>query len=311
MFTYPYQTTVLSGVVMKAVVAELAAAAIRQDLIPVTTPEGEKVPGLYEVPASLKDIRPFYHPVMVTPPTRDLSIVVIDTRAFTRQSQTEGQVITNPAEYNLARMRGILTQIWNAYGRGPTDFLALGDLPAKVFTTTLTNAIVRRFGLSMSEWQTLSILIAFYYYSLFIREPQEMRDQALLNMVRRINRVTRVNSEVVLRQLEGKHTLTDIRSLCEFIAQEMPSSRLAELKPGIMVTLVGGIWYGAQAREIVAVSMEYPPYFLAMCYIAATDRGYNKSYLGKEAIAAGQRDNALESFVRALNNLVREWVTND
>ena len=304
MFTYPYQTTALVGTYDRAiqkVISQLMRAASNQELLPVTDRAGEPIKGLYEVPGLLKDIAPFNHPVAFESFGRHY--VVIDTRPFHRYTPVGERVISNQAEYNMAVVRGELTMGWANSGSGA--FLTFGDVPARVFTNVVTSAIVRRLGLSAPEYQTLAIVTAFYYYSLFT-DITDIDESELITMAARIHRITRIDPNKIMSILSGYKTLKNLQDFCDAAKAILQSPRLDNFNPLILITMMGGVWYGAAAKEIVAVSMEYPPYFMAMCYIASVDRGYNKSYLGKEVLMAGQKNNAGKDFVRAIENYIED-----
>ena len=81
------------------------------------------------------------------------------------------------------------------------------------------------------------------------------------------------------------------------------SPRLASLNAGFLVTAIGGVWFGANARENVAVSLEYPPLFITLVYKALMDRSYHSTMLSRFVEISNRRD-AGKDFTRNLANFL-------
>jgi hypothetical protein len=301
MFTNPYQTTALRAVVIKPLLSQLQAAASRRELVQVLNDQGEPILGLYEVPAVLTDVKPFNHPVAFE--SFGKAYTVIDTRAFVR-STTEGKrVIQSPFEYTMAVLRGALTLGWAQRGSG--DFLAmLGDLPARVFVNTVSRAIKRRMGISDADEVRLRVVTAFYYYSLF-HDAGKLDETMVTNEAKRVIRITAAPPQqvyVIIEQLESG--LGGLEDYAHAITKVIDNPRTEHLSGALILTMLGGLWFGAAAKEIVAVSLEFPPYFVAMCYLAAAQRGLNKIEIGKEVILQGQRNGVGDAFVRGVQGYI-------
>lgn len=302
MFNNPYETTVLSAVPIKAIVEQLKVAAAHKLLEPVELANGNVIPGLYSVPATEKDIKPFNHPI--TFESFGVHYTVIDTRPFQSIDRVGGVRTTNPTEYNLAVIRGALTRYWSA--DRAEDFLTMGDLPAKVFTNLISQTIIRRFGLSGADAQRLIAVSALYYFSLFRDLPVGDDESAKIRMVRRLSRVTPLDPKVISDVVDLNLKLGNLNAFCDAVRMAVPSPRLEQFNPGLFAGMIGGMWFGAAAREIVIASFEYPPYFIALCYIAATERGLNRPYLGKEVQEVGKRNGLGDAFVKGVANFLED-----
>ena len=300
MINNPYQTTALSGVVIKPVTEQLKVAAAEKTLLPVSLENGQNIPGLFEVNPRDKDIKPFNHPIQFE--SFGQTYTVIDTRAFVGVDKAGEARVTNPTEYRMAVVRGALAVGWAQGDR--EALLSMGDLPAKVFASLLTRMISTRLGLSPGDVQRLTAFNAIYYYSLF--GVDDDGEASLVRMSRRVQRVIQIDPRVVVEILDHKLKLTDLASYCAGLKKVIQSPRLEALNPGLLLSMIGGIWFGQAAREIVNASFEYPPYFVAMCYIAATERGLNKMYLGKEVQEIGRRAGLADAFTRSINNYIED-----
>ena len=47
---------------------------------------------------------------------------------------------------------------------------------------------------------------------------------------------------------------------------------------------MGNTWFGANAKEILAVALEHPPTWLSLVYIALKERSYKNTSLAKIAL---------------------------
>jgi hypothetical protein len=71
-----------------------------------------------------------------------------------------------------------------------------------------------------------------------------------------------------------------------------------------LFTVLGGTWFGANAKELVAVALEHPPTWISILLAAFTERSFRNSQLGKLA-ERGSNKKTGEDFVVAVLNLLR------
>ena len=295
MFVNPYSTTALAPQTPKGIVPELQAAMARRELLAV---EGH--PRILEVPVALRDIKPFFHPMIVESFGQDY--VIIDTRSMVRESRSGERVVQNPGDYSNMVVRARLTYLWSVVGT-VAGFTQVGDIPARTFTRVITDAIARRLGMQPADFLSLQIATAFYYYSLF-RQPGPVSESDLLTVCNQITRITRIPANLILPKLEGAQWLNDVSEYCQFVKRILGNSRAENLNPSLLYTMLGGMWFGVDAPNVVRAALEFPPYWVAVCYTAAVDRSYNKSLIGKEIHTANQRNNVLGLFSRAVEDLM-------
>ena len=306
MFLLPYQTTPCAAYVLTGIVSALQHAAIDGQLVAAQTGKNVPIEGLFVVPPYVKSVAPFAHPLHIEVSGKPM--LVIDARAFTREDRINDQLrIANPNEYEFLVLRGRLTHAWlNGYA---SDLQSVGLIVPQVYTRLISEAIVRRLGLNPMDQQYLAVIVAYYYACLFTDE-NSLQENDVAKYAARISRITNINTVTVLQildQLKGTdhelRVLTDITSLVEAIRTVGSSPRLEALNAGLLVQAVGGVWFGASAREIVAVGLEYPPNFIALIYMALTDRTFHGAPLTKLVEACNKRD-AGKDFVRNLANFL-------
>lgn len=306
MFQTPYDTTPCDSYdqALIQIRRALGQAMTNNELVIANTLEGEACDGLWMVPPYLKSVPQFGHPLMLEHFGK--RYVVIDARPFIRQSQTGEIKVASSTEYRFLLTRGLLMQAWLAGEQA--DMVNVGDIAPKVFSRFLSEGIVRRLGLSPSDQLRLTVLSAFFYFCQFSPQLAYGEDDQV-KLAQRISRLTTINVE---RVLEVFHILVDEETLpaignmsdyCEAARRVCESPRLQSLDLRLLYATVGGGWFGANARENVAVALEYPPTFLAMVYMALTDRSYHKAFF-TQLVEQVDRSGLGKTFVMRLTTFL-------
>lgn len=305
MFIEPYQTSLLKGYPVKKLVDQLEVHYIDGSLAPVAFGAraggmtGELGSEIVEINPGVSGIDPLLAPLMIG--TRQGPKVVIDSRATKRERRDGAPVVAQPSDYRFAVREAGLTFLWAT--EGAAGFSQLGILPIRVFARWFSEGIVRKQGLDPMDQLRLQILAAYYYVSAFTAE--EMTEGRRVGYASLISRALSVPTEQILRVTEHAGVLTGLSSLVEACRSgEGASVRLESLSPALVYTLLGGSWYGARSRNIVATALEYPPTFITMLLTAYSDRTYHSSYFAKTAVMADKHSLSRE-FILALNHLSR------
>lgn len=297
MIRYPYSTTALAPQAPKTAIPLLQASIARRDLVAL-----ENQPNILEVPVEIRDIKPFFHPITVEAFGGEK--LVIDTRSMVRLNRAGERVIQNPNDYANMLVRARLTYLWST-APDTTVFGQVGDIPARTFTRVITDAISRRLGMPPADFLTLQIVTAFFWYSLF-QGDGALSESELISVSNRISRITRIPPNQILQRLEGVSWATNVSAYCDLVRTAIGNGRVDSLNPAMLFTMLGGMWFGVDAANVVRAALEYPPYWIAVCYTAAVDRSFNKSLIGKEVQTANQRNNALGLFAKAVEALLED-----
>lgn len=300
MFKFPYETTPCSSYNLADIRKGLQHAMVEETLKPAVTLKGAEVQGLLSVPPAIKTIAGFNHPLSVDHFGKQY--VVVDTRAFETQKVSGEFRINNPTEYQFAVLRGALTVAW---AEGDNAELAqLGDLPVRVFARLVSEGIVRRLNMNPGDQMKLAALAGYWHLCSYI--PEESIDHDLaIKMATKVARATQISVERVLEVIEGLGdgtnfpVIRNVQMFCDSAFRAVESSRLEHLNTALLYAIVGGCWFGSAAREVVAVALEYPPTFLAMLYMALTDRTYHSAFFTK-LVQTADRNNAGEDFKKRL-----------
>lgn len=300
MFLTPYQTTACSPYDTKSIRAALQRSFVHGDLKIAKTLKDASVKGVYVLPPYVKDIPPFTMPLDVETPEGVL--IALDTRGVTKAiGDGEQFKIVAPSEYEGAVLRGALTRAWIA--GGANDMRRWNDIAARVFLRLLTETLVRRLNLSPAEQQAVYVTTGLFYYSNFADYSDVTRDGYLVGSERELvvvgtSRLTKISPQTVSDLLGTQvPVIKGLDGFCDALRQIVKSPRLEKVDAAFVITLMGGYWYGGNARLVMAVALEYPPVWFALMYQALNDRSYHGSQLAKMANVE-DRQNAGTKFSR-------------
>lgn len=302
MFKSVYETTPCTAYNLHAIKQGLQEAMARHELGNAVSIVRDKEFDLFDlktVKNSSKEVPVFSHPITVPLLGSKESIVCLDTRPFTRTTGMGEVVVTNLIEYRFMALRGLLQLRWND-NNNAQDLVNLGSLQITAFARWISEAVSRRLGLTPLEQMQVMSLSGYYYLNQFV-DARTLHDDEKLKMATQAARATNVPVDKLLEmtdQLEG--TIHSISDFISALRQLVQSPRLDALTVAFMYGAMGGGWFGANAREIVAVALEHPPTFIAMVYTAVTDRTYHRCFLADLIARVDRRGELGKQFV---NNL--------
>lgn len=297
-FKTPYETTACSGSLMKKTIEALQEARIH-NYVPCIP--GTQIMEVQGGSAALDMLPAFAHPLAFLDHDKQ-PMLAIDVRQFGRFDPHRGEfVVRNQIEYQLAKHRAVLTQLWLT--DRPQLLRDISPTAIAVFTAWISEAIGRRFALDPREQFELAILVALFYAGLFA-ETNQFDDRDQLRVVNAVARATRAKAEDVLAVLDQLETIpSNIVSLCEAAPRVTKSVRLQELNAGVLCAIVAGTWFGTNAKEMAAVALEHPPTWLAILLAAFVERTYRRSGITATAERIAGRSGS-DDFARAVLHLI-------
>lgn len=295
-----YDTTACAGLHLDEVYEKIREAIIRDQL---TISED----GIYEIKKSasfIDQIPSFFHPLIVDLGQGEQAVVV-DMRAFCRVSGIVSEVqITDQAGYNLARTRARLTKVFAGDYRG--SLIGFSPVPVNVFMNLIADQIARRLNIGPTEHYTIQILAGIYYYSLF-EDQHKSNSPAFISRVSiQLFRATNINAQAIkdIAEKASAVDLTDINSFCDAVKLLINNVRIRDLNFVTLASMLTGLWYGPQGRELINVALENPPTLLALIYQAYSDRGFRKTGLA-QLLDNSYFKKQNQAYVGAINNIVR------
>lgn len=262
-------------------------------------------PGLFTIEKSdsaTDAIPAFGHPLLVSF-GKEQTDLFLDMRPYGKWDPHNQRFnIRNEVEYNLQALRGRLNLIWMQ--ESPTLLRDVSQIATDVFASWVSENVVRRFAMDPQEQKTLAVYAAFFYQCLFVDSTEELTDPVRHRMAATIARATRIQAQEVLEVIDRFQTpLKGLGEFCQWMKDVTKSVRLTEMNPALLIQILGGTWFGSNARELVAVALEHPPTWIAILYSAYNERTYKHSGI---ATIAGRGDSkAGRLFVQAVSNLVR------
>lgn len=293
MLLMPYDTTICKLYDEKKIVNQIKRAQIDLPLPEVETPGGNKVRNLFFITPNEEheDVANFTQ--FVNLGTDQEPKLVLDGRPYMRLDRRTGTYrLTAANDYMFQCVRGALTL---RLLEGDKHILRrLGDVPAITFVRWITLALAQRFNLDLGTQMRMSIVCAYYYYSLFDSELAD-DNEARVMMANIVARVTRADLRTVTEVSDSIKSLKTVDDFVATLSSDIGSIRMGQLKFPDLFTLVASSFVGVNYRENVGVALEHLPTFIAMVYTALSDRSYRKTVISRRAETAG-RTNELKQF---------------
>lgn len=282
----PYETTLGSSIQTGNIKQSIFQASVRAQ-IPETFINIEDTVLLLTLVGVLEDVPLFSQPIVHTgsianPYNIEFEyVVVIDQRPFVNM-MGEPYKITNTREYAMQKIKGILTSLWVMGDQinVKTDSRIAGI----VFVNLIANTVGNHYHLDPGAKLRIAVISSLYYGTLFTnkyKDPVAVTDAM---------RLTGAGSKLVEEILDENITFdgtTD--SLARAITEHGGSIKLKKFNNGVLLTVLGNIFYGYNHKELIHISLEYPPIWIAMVYTVMNDRSFKNTYLAKLALSYAKR----------------------
>lgn len=227
----------------------------------------------------------FIHPVVVK--TKDKEIIVSDVRHCVRVSSTSSfgsseVVVKNSSEFEYVKARLLSTRAWIDNPSANISFRGFNTLPLTIYSSWISEAVAKRYALDPKDQLTLAIIACFFYITLFENKPVRSEDE-ILKFINIINRATRAPSNMISNVAYKLEELNNVNDFCENIKSILENPRLEDFNTGVLITLIGNTFFGTNAKELLAVSLEHPPTFISTVFTAFKEKTFKHSVLGKLA----------------------------
>lgn len=255
----------------------------------------------------------FNHPLLVDLVEKNEKALCVDIRTFATFNKNtsnldnpdEALKIRNRIELSLAKLRMGLNLLW--IDDRPVVLREISFVPMAIFSNWISESITKRFGLTAKEQFLISIVSCYYYYSLFSIHSElspEERTRLLAACIK-ITRAPATMVEQTIEAIANLEPMESIKQLATNIKAITENSRLENFNEGLLVNLLISSWFGASARELVAVSLEHPPTWISLVYSAFVEKSFKNTLISKIAYRylgpKGEND-----FIRSLVSLINE-----
>lgn len=304
MFRHTYETTACSSYAMRDTMLAVERAKINGELRSAESSSGNTLYSVLQVTPYSKAVPAFHHPIMLEADGR--KIVVVDQRPNLGMDRNGTIRITQKTQYDFLTLRGCMEWLWN--NDYVEDMAVAGLLPFKVYCRMMSENIRRRLGLDPMEQQKLVALSGYFYVCQFT-DKETLTDDERLKAAVRIRNHMSIPVETSLPLIDGLPVLKNLADFSAAIRSSIHNPRVEAVNPAFLITVNMGQWFGGNAKETVAVAIEYPPAFLSMVFTALNDRGMHSAMFTKlvDAVAknatATEFRNAIKAFLEATTNV--------
>ena len=299
-FYSPYETTIGSKFN-----TDRSQTAIRQSLglnYPwMKINEANKTVFIYPNPV----VPTFSHPLTIET-IKGLTYTFCDLSSFIRERQEGEYAVANKPLFSLQTIRTVLTA--DLINNGTRSIKSLSPNVVKTYVDLITSSLSMAFSLNNEEVLALRALSGWMYYSMLHSDPYagELEFDALVaKLAREIN----IPSSFLYRYLDQEF-YKNVGDFLEKIRQKISNPAVQKINEGLFYTVIAknlnaNVWIGLEKQEILAMSVEHIPTFVATLVICLSEQVFKNAGLTKMALRNFTRDKA--NFILAVNSIVNDY----
>lgn len=299
-FYSPYETTIGSKFN-----TDRSQIAIRQSLglkYPwMKINEANKTVFIYPNPV----VPTFSHPLTIET-VKGLTYTFCDLSSFIRERQEGEYVVANKPLFSLQTIRTVLTA--DLINNGTRSIKSLSPNVVKTYVDLITSSLSMAFSLNNEEVLALRSLSGWMYYSMLHNDPYagELEFDALIaKLAREIN----ISSSFLYRYIDQEF-YKNVGDFLEKLRQKITNPAVQKINEGLFYTVIAknlnaNVWIGLEKQEILAMSVEHIPTFVATLVICLSEQVFKNAGLTKMALRNFARDKA--NFILAVNSIVNDY----
>lgn len=312
MYTLPYQTKICSlypQASLDKLYREVNKAILSEPFPQVKTPSGYLLKNCYFVTPipEHEDIPMFTQFINIG--TASEPKLLIDGRQYFKYEPRQGTyrlIANNDWSFQCIRM-ALTTRLLKG---DEAMFSRLGDIPAKVFSRWVSGPLVTKFGLGIESQMALWVICAYYYYAMCMPELMSSEGDARVEFASVISRITGVPPDFVINVISDVGPLRNADDLIGAMSTKSMQERTGPLNFRDLFSLLSNSWFGTNSRENVGVALESLPTFIAMLYMAISDRTLNRKTQIAQRADTVARPNELKIFADLVFRLVSDQYEN-
>ena len=271
-----YDTTACAGFLTAKTQEGLSKALIQRLIWPK---DGEKLVVVQGGVLVDELVPSFLHPMVIDQGGEQL--VAVDVRTTGRWDGAQGKfVVRDTTSYEAAMIRARLNEQWL---RAPEPLRNMSSLPLNLYSNVLAEAITKRLALDPGDQFIVGILAGIFYLNQFWSAEQSANPskEDKTYLVSALTRTLNFKGDAVYDVVEAHAGLSSLEAFCEACKAYTQSVRMRDLNVATLFGMIGGYWYGNNARELIAVALEHPPTWITLIYEAISNRGYRNAALTK------------------------------
>lgn len=235
---------------------------------------------------------------------------VMDVRPFISPKQEDGVSdvyslkARNSQELHLAINRLICSVGW--IKDSPGILKDLSPVPMAIYCSWISENISRRFALDAREQLIIAVIAGFFYLTLF-KQEDDFTDSERIRVVAAVSKATKVPTSTVQSIAAEITAMSGLQDLCKQIKEAVGNPRIQDLDPGLLITTIGGTWFGTDAKLLTAIALEYPPAWIPLVHAALNERGYKNSTIANIALRYHGKKGG-DDFNRAFKGYVEQYL---
>lgn len=314
MFTTPYQTTVLKDVLMTDIKHSVEQYLFNRDAntAPLTSVMDVTPDDIIVINDATQttNIKLFSCPLIINTnngnSTKDQK-VAIDCRSLTSKQRDGSMKVMKPHVYKNLLLAGILTHQW--YFNGMTRFNSISKYPTKLFSNWLTSVVAKKLNIDEIAQVKANAIFAYFFLCQFenlppYRASQYLSEEKAYSFAIKVSYATGLSTVAALDIIQKIPTMQNVADLDLALKEHGGSERFKHFSPAYLYTLIAKTSFHGVNPEMVYAAVEYPPILYMFIYVAATEKGYNKSDIG--GIVYNNRNNPdLLHFLQVMKTLVK------
>lgn len=207
-------------------------------------------------------------------------------------------------EFDFAINRSIMNLIW--LNGGIKNIQHNLGFAGVVFSAWLSDIVAKTFALDFKDQTTLAIITSYYYQSLFINDHVIDEDHKQKMAIHTI-KVTKAPSEFVFKVFDKIGSMNNIDDYCANVRKVLENVRLDKFNSEVLLNQIRNSWFGINAKEILAVSIEHPPTWCAIVYTALNERTYKNSVIYRIA-ERHNKQGVGDEFLRNYMSMTKEYM---
>lgn len=301
-FLTPYSTTLGSKYRLESIFSGIRRGEINEELVTLPTSETGAVVKI--VSPRSKDFQPFTQPILNKDFPDMNSSFVLDGRSYLRVKE-DTALKSDVFNHNLRY--GKLSYLWSLDERYRRMMSSSMDYHIKVFGGWLSGELGRRLALDPVTLVTLRLCLTIHFVQMGDdRLSRDSSKDTQLSIVTMASRKIPGSTPLAAYQNllnENVPYLDSLDSTVNWIREILDTPTISQLNTGLIYALVNGSTFPS-LKDTLAIGLEYPPAFISLVYAGLTERGANKTALGRFLL--GSRDRNSEShFIRTVDNLMK------
>ncbi len=306
-----YETSVGSVFPTDTLTSKIKESIIKDDLQKVVlgVHSSGKVKPLFVTGALSNDsqIPLFTHPILIKN-FQNVDYLCTDLRlVFSKGVTVEDyqSFIRDKPTYNLYKSRAIFNLSW--LNNGPSSLKTGFDLASAVFSQWVSQTLSSKYGLDHSDKAIIAV-VASYYYQMFFTDKELPDEDDIQKMAVHTIKTTGVEGRTVFEIFPKIGSITGFISLPEAILKCISSRRLEGMNSASMLNLFKSSWYGTESSELIKVSFEHPPTWIALVHASLADRAYKTSVIARTADTLAKRGRG-DEFMSAYKAMMMDAVS--